>query len=84
MEMLHQNTPLTTIYPNTYTRRGLSYYAETVFEFKDGRMFMVKKKLAFIAYHLIKFFHGEAILKEMANADFDKVASKMREMGHDL
>ena len=50
---------------NPWKREGLSYVArlQTVGRFGNGTL---KLKLSFIAYHLIKWYHGEEGLVKMA------------------
>jgi len=55
---------------NPWVRDGLSYYANLQLRMIDGRIYNVERRLDFVAYHLIKWYHGEEALIEMAYKNY--------------
>lgn len=49
---------------NPWNRKGLFYIAKVQFAWYED--LVITRKLDFVAYHLIKYFHGELKLIEMA------------------
>lgn len=59
---------ITPVPMNSWKRKGIFYVSDLVYQCdKDGYTVRVHRKLDFIAYHLIKWIHGEEKLIEMAN-----------------
>jgi len=57
-----------------WERKGLFYYAIMKLYLPDNGTVIITKRLNFMAYHLIKFIHGEAKLSDMAiTATFEEI-----------
>lgn len=51
----------------TWKRNWLVYTAEYEYQVNETHTGKVTRKLDFLAYHLIRYFHGDKKLHEMAN-----------------
>jgi len=51
---------------NLWKRKGLSYVAKVSVYLLSGEKYVIERKLGFISYHLIRWYHGDQKLKKLA------------------